>query len=210
LGLAAEAKEEYTRVAELLEESLALFQSIGAARGRHWVLLELGRVVLAQVDSERARVLMGESLRLCREAWTVREIARCLEGLASVAATTGRAARAASLFGAAVALRERIDLPPYHSDRTASAHGLAAARDQLDDEAFAQGWDEGRTMPLEQANVDAEELVGPVAPSATKGLPGAPESGPRSVPSEPMGAAGDSRQRTELSLKLRVAPPQAW
>jgi hypothetical protein len=50
---------------------------------------------------ERARTLIGESLRLCRDAGMMRQIALCLHALAGVAVATGEPTQAATLFASA-------------------------------------------------------------------------------------------------------------
>ncbi len=69
-----------------------------------------------------------------------------LLGLAGVASAQGQAARAARLFGAAGG-----DPPPIPAHRHEWERNMAAVRAQLDEEAFAAAWAEGRAMALEQA-----------------------------------------------------------
>jgi DNA-binding NarL/FixJ family response regulator len=65
----------------------------------------------------------------------------------------GRIARAARLWGAEVALLEKIEAAVYTYVPGRSLHRsrVADARSQLDEEAFAAAWAEGRTMTAEQA-----------------------------------------------------------
>ncbi len=78
-------------------------------------------------------------------------IPNCLEGLAEGARVQGDLGRAARLFGAAEALRLAIGVPLPPVDRAIYEHQVTAARAQIDAAAFAQAWEEGRAMPLEQA-----------------------------------------------------------
>ena len=61
--------------------------------------------------------------------------------------------RAARLWGAEEALLERMEAAVYTyvPDRSLHRSQVAAARSQLDEEAFEEAWREGRTMPFEQA-----------------------------------------------------------
>jgi non-specific serine/threonine protein kinase len=160
LGLVAEANDDYLRASEFLEESLTRWLAMGASRGPHWSFLELGRVVLARGDIERARSLMRESLRLCVAVWHRREIARCLEGFAILAASTGQPARAVQLFGAAEKLREVSSLPALPNDRKVFARALDMLHEALADDAFAAAWDAGRCLPVDDAIATAQELGG--------------------------------------------------
>ncbi len=119
------------------------------------MLLELGRVAHARGDDTRAASLCRESLVLSRKLDNKSHIAFCLAALAGVIQSSGQAARAARLSGAAERLLHSLDavLDPggsleYDSD-------LAGARAQLDEAAFTTAWQEGRMMTLEEAVMEA-------------------------------------------------------
>ncbi len=80
-------------------------------------------------------------------------VAYCLEGLAAIVASEGRLAWAARLWGAAEALLETIEVTayPYAPDRSLYQRQVAAARAQLDAQAWVEAWAEGRAMSFEQA-----------------------------------------------------------
>ncbi len=91
----------------------------------------------------------SELLAPLRDTWP---IAYTLAWLAGVAATGGRALRAARLFGAAQPLREATGATiQFEPDRILHEQQFAAARAQLDPATFAAAWEEGRAMGLEQA-----------------------------------------------------------
>ena len=87
LGWSQRRKQDYAGAQAFLEERLALWQAVGANRGRHCSLLDLGRVVRAQGDIARACALMVESLHLCHQAANQRGIAHCFERTAGLAVT---------------------------------------------------------------------------------------------------------------------------
>lgn len=74
-----------------------------------------------------------------------------LEGLASVVATQGALRWAVQLWGAAEALREAMDVPRLPVDRVGYECAVAAAREQLGEEAFYAAWSEGHAITPEQA-----------------------------------------------------------
>jgi tetratricopeptide (TPR) repeat protein len=171
LGNVAAAQGEYARAAKLLEESLVQWQTIDADYGRHWILLSLGLLVHRQGDVERARALMGESLQLCRQSGDRPSMAKCLDELAGVAATTGQPARAVRLLAASDALRELIGAPRQPTDRTPYERTLAVACAELGVDECARAAAEGRAVRLEDAIADAEALATPsfvVAVGATR------------------------------------------
>jgi len=67
--------------------------------------------------------------------------------------------QAARLWGAAACLRESIgrNLPPF--GREAYAHDVSEVRAALGDAVFEAAWKAGRSMPLEQAFIEAQGVV---------------------------------------------------
>jgi hypothetical protein len=135
-----------------LEESLTLFQELGYTLGVEETLISLGRVAHAQGDSVQAARHFTKSLVPMSESrFGLNAISDCLDGLAAVAGTQGQPERAARLFGAAEALRQRVNValqPAYHA---AYKRDVAAAGAQLNDATFAAAWAAGQAMSLEQA-----------------------------------------------------------
>ncbi len=95
-------------------------------------------------------------------------MAWCLEGLAGVAAARKQPVRAARLFGTTEALREEIEAPRPAAYWADYERRVAVARGQLDEEAFAEAWDQRRAMTPEQAL--AEEETAPKQATYPAGL----------------------------------------
>ena len=100
---------EHERAMTLFEEAAALSRErkhrsmlVHAIDNWGWAAL------LLRGDYERAKVMYEESLVLCRELGEKVIASERLEGLACLSAAEGEAERAASLFGAAEALREAV------------------------------------------------------------------------------------------------------
>jgi hypothetical protein len=110
-------------------------------------------VAQAEHDHERAKGLYGEGLVFATEAGNETNVAYCLEGLAALAASEGSLARGARLWGAAEALREKIEVTAYiyAPDRSVHQGQVSAARARLDEAAWQAAWAEGRAMSPEQA-----------------------------------------------------------
>ena len=102
-------------------------------------------------DYLRSASLLGESLATSRELGDGEGVAMYLAGLAGIAGVEGQPERAARLFGAAQALYERIGRAVDRSDRAGYDPNISGVRAQLNDEALAAAWAEGRSMTLEQA-----------------------------------------------------------
>ena len=134
----------------LLQESLMVFEDSVGSRGVAEVRLEQGRVAHAQGAEAHALALCRESLDRSRKLDNRTQIAFCLT-LAGEIQAAGDAARAARLFGAAEMLLQSLDAALDPSGPLGYDGNLADTRARLGEEAFAKAWQEGRTMPLEQA-----------------------------------------------------------
>jgi predicted ATPase/class 3 adenylate cyclase/Tfp pilus assembly protein PilF len=157
LGVVALYRGDYAQAAALCTEGLAFFRELGNKRGIAAALANLGRAALYQSDYARARALQTESLTLFQQLGDQGGIAECLEALAGAAGAQGQPLRAARLFGAAEALREKIGVPLSPADRPTYDRTVAAARAQLDASAFTTAWTAGRALTMEQAVSEALE-----------------------------------------------------
>ncbi len=151
LGYLGLAQGDMVRARRLLEQALVRLREQGIMWGIYRALLALGFIMLEQDHLARAAELYHEGLTLQRQLRFQQHSADGLEGLAGVAVAQGQPERAARLLGAAEALRESIATPRWHVYQTNYERTLAAARAQLDDEAWAAAWAVGRAMSLEQA-----------------------------------------------------------
>ena len=155
LGRMALRQGDDTGARAYCEEALAVARATGDELFIAEALAELGTVALHVGDSGQATALYQQSLALI---WTrgYREcIAEDLAGLAAASSLLGQPERAARLFGAVEALREvsGIRLAPLpRADYDRAVEGIRA---HLDEATFAQAWEKGRAMPLEQAIAEA-------------------------------------------------------
>jgi predicted ATPase/DNA-binding CsgD family transcriptional regulator len=151
LGMVALQQEDVETTRLHLEESLALNKEMGDQWGVAWVLSILARVEICKGDHAAALALFEESLEIARKTGSKLNIAICMEGMASILAVKRELARAAFLWGAAEALRESIGAPIWPVERASYDLSVASTRTLLGERAFGTAWDDGRTMPLEQA-----------------------------------------------------------
>ena len=153
LAVAWRNQGDHGHAKRLAERGLALSREAGERQTISVALYTLATLVQAEQDRERARDLFEEALKLSAELGNEADVAQCLEGLASIAAADGRMVRAARLWGAEEALLEKIEgaLYTYVPDRSLHQSEIAAARVQLEGEAFEAALAEGRQMTLEEA-----------------------------------------------------------
>ena len=83
----------------------------------------------------------------------------CLAAVAGLAAAEGQPDSAARLFGAAECARQTVGITMDGADRVAHDAYVALVRSQLDEQAFASAWAEGRGMNLDQAANDALTML---------------------------------------------------
>jgi predicted ATPase/class 3 adenylate cyclase len=136
-----------------LEESLALCRELGDRRSAAMALFVLGLTELTRGNLGRGAALLEEGAQISRELGDRLGAPYFAEGLAKLSALRSRPVRAARLWGAAEALREREGLSLSKFDRANSGYerDLALVRSALDEATFDAAWAEGRAMSFEQA-----------------------------------------------------------
>ena len=155
LGRVALRQGDDTRASAYCEEALSVARETGDELLIAEALAQLGTVALHRGDARQATARYQQSLALI---WTrgYREyIAEDLAGLAAAAGLLGQPERAACLFGAVEALREVSGIQLSPLPPTDYARTLEGIRAHLDEATFAQAWEKGRAMPLEQAIAEA-------------------------------------------------------
>jgi tetratricopeptide (TPR) repeat protein len=151
LGLKAWARGEYEQALKQLQEGLALYREVDNRRGIARMLGRQGLVEYSRQDYARAAALCRESLALYRAAGDAWEIGRYLWILAAAAFGQGQPERAARLFAAAAAVRERLGARLPRVVRSTHDGAIAAVRATLGEPAFALAWAEGQALTPDAA-----------------------------------------------------------
>src|SRR5215207_7253833 len=166
------SRRNHERAIELVEKSLNLYQELGDMRGIAQSFTMMWVSALQQGKYQWAATLLKKDLRVLQELRDKVGTSYALLGSAVVATSEEQPACAARLWGAAEALREVIGLPltPFARAMCRYESHLAAARSQLDEEAWEAAWAEGRQMTPEQAVEYAlsDEKSAPGAPSVSE------------------------------------------
>jgi predicted ATPase/DNA-binding XRE family transcriptional regulator len=149
LGWALQELGDHAQATDLFTESLDLAQRLAWSRGMANNLSNLALMALYRGDYVKAGDLFVDCLAAFHELGDRRGLAEGLEGLAGVAGARSQPQDAARLFGLASALRESVGAPLLPTDRSRYESMLAAAREQLDDEAWDRAWDKGRASRLD-------------------------------------------------------------
>jgi len=135
----------------ILEEGVMIFQRLGDKHGLGRCLHDLGKAAARQGNYELAHGRFEESALLLRELGDRRNLVKCVEGLAGIAVTHEQMERAARLFGASEAAREKLGTPLPASYRPNYEHAIAALAAEVDEQQMEKWWNEGRAMTMEQA-----------------------------------------------------------
>ncbi|MGW4892786.1 ATP-binding protein [Kitasatospora sp. NPDC004240] len=139
-----------------IERGLAAARARGDRLAIYVALFNLSQARAAQGEHERARAHLEEGIRLSEQTRDLANLAYFLDALAVAEDTEapeadGRAARVATLLGAARALRESVGFGVYayyRPDEALRKAAAARARDALGEDAFADALDGGRALTL--------------------------------------------------------------
>ena len=151
LGLAATEAGDLTTARARQDEALRLAQEIGDRRLETYALTHRALACRADGDYPAARTFHQRSLQLAQALGEPHIIAENLEELASVEAADANPGLAARLLGAAQALRERLNEPIPGPGLARHNQVIANLRRALGDEQYQAAWDQGRSMPEQQA-----------------------------------------------------------
>jgi DNA-binding NarL/FixJ family response regulator len=132
------------------EQALTQMRRLGDKRGMGVACSSLARIAKTS-DPSRSAVYHGEALGYRWDIGDRRGIAEDLEGLAALAASRGRAKRAAELIAVATAIRQQIGSPVAAKYRAVVEETTVSARQALGSTAFSAAWSAGQLMTLERA-----------------------------------------------------------
>lgn len=153
LGDLALIEGETAAARPLFEESLAIVRQLGNKHGVSVNLICLGAVAYGEGDDKAARSHYTEALAAAQELGQKILISYSLDGFAALAVKRGDAEPAARLAGAAEHLRKSIGFEIDTSDRRFRDAYLAELRAALDEADFADAYEQGHKLKLEEAIV---------------------------------------------------------
>jgi hypothetical protein len=112
---------------------------------------EIGHVERHTGNLTKARLIYQETIKGWQELGNRSAIAHQLECFGFLAIADEEPQRAIKLFGAAEALREKIQSPMVDYERVEYDQSVAQLRTMLAETEFNDLWAEGRAMTMEQA-----------------------------------------------------------
>jgi predicted ATPase/class 3 adenylate cyclase len=151
MGAVAAFQGKYTEALAHYEEGERLFCQLGDRHMVNAMQSERAHIERQLGHYPQAIALYSKTLSVWQELGHVPALAHELECFAFIAAAQSQAHRAVCLLGAAEALRERINSPMRASERAEYDQNVTALQAQMDPQAFAVAWAEGRALTLEGA-----------------------------------------------------------
>jgi predicted ATPase/DNA-binding SARP family transcriptional activator len=148
-AIVARCQKDYPRALLLLEQSAAPLREQGEPLFLNYCLGQRGIVLWRQGNLDAARSMLRESATVSLQMRDQSGVARWLEALAGVYSDAGELVWAATLCGAAEALRESIGAPLEPYERVDYDRSLDAIRSRLENTSFEKARAIGNTMPIE-------------------------------------------------------------
>ena len=140
-------------------ESLEFDRLNGNRSGMCLRFHNLGYVALHRDRTSEAAEMFFTGLELARDLKDLDAVAACLEGIGAVEAVAGEARRAMRLFGAADALRVKLNVPIDIADQPEHDRYFAQATMHLARDSAAMEWQSGRNMSVDAAINEATCVV---------------------------------------------------
>jgi predicted ATPase/class 3 adenylate cyclase len=148
---AASERGDLVTARQKFEEAAAAFRSLGNRRLVMACLSEVAHALRRHGQLEEALRYYRETLGGWQELGHRSAVAHQLECFGLIAVVQGQTQRAATLFGAAEALRAAIDTPMMPAERAEYDQAVTRLRGQMDADALGEAMAEGRVLSLEQA-----------------------------------------------------------
>jgi predicted ATPase/class 3 adenylate cyclase len=133
------------------EEGLRIFIQLRHAGFENVMRAELGHIARVQGNTSEAVKTYRETILYFQDMGNRPAVAHQLECFGFLAITAEEPQRAATLFGAADGLRERIDSQMTQYERIEFDQSVARLRTMLPEAEFNALWAEGKSMTMEQA-----------------------------------------------------------
>jgi predicted ATPase/class 3 adenylate cyclase len=151
MGMDERMRGNYDTAKKIFEEGREAFRHIHSKYFMQVMSSELGHVERQKGNLTQARLIYQETIKGWQDLGNRSAVAHELECFAFLAIHDEEPQRTAKLFGAAEAVRERIQAPMTDYERIEYDQSVAQLRAMLSETEFKALWAEGRSMTMEQA-----------------------------------------------------------
>ena len=150
LGYCALQRGEMQDARSTFEEAVGFLRDAGEIWGLAILLSDLAALRVLEHQYEDANVKATEALALCRSLRDRRGAGWCLQTLAMIDTTAGRARQAAWLYGAADALLRSVGATGQVTFSRVQDRYLSVSREALGPAAFSDAFEAGQRMSLQR------------------------------------------------------------
>jgi tetratricopeptide (TPR) repeat protein len=151
MGMEESVQGNYEVAKQLFEDGLKIFRRLRNRNFQTVLTSELGHIARRTEDINQAKNIYKETLRTWQDLGNRAAISHQLECFGFLAIAEEEPQRAIKLFGAADALREKIQAMMTDYERAEYEPAVAQARSFLTEEKFNSLWAEGRAITIEEA-----------------------------------------------------------
>ncbi len=151
MGFDESTRGNYEAAQKIYEDGLRIFNDIGNMNFQLAMRSELGHIERHTGNLSQAKAIYLETIKGWQESGNRSALAHQLECFGFLAIADEEPQRAARLFGAAEALRERIGSPMRDQERVEYDLSVAQLRSMLSEAEFNALWAEGQALAMEQA-----------------------------------------------------------
>ena len=151
MGMIESIQGNYDSAKQIFEEGLKVFRRLQNKYFQTALKSELGHVARHSGDVRQAKKIYHETLREWKDLGNRAAIAHQLECFAFLAIVDEEPQRAIKLFGAAEALRQRVQASMTEPERVEYNQAIPGLQSMLPETEFTALWMEGKTMTIDQA-----------------------------------------------------------
>jgi hypothetical protein len=151
MAMGAKYRGEYAEARARFAACAPRFRDLGDRHRINMVKSELAHLDRLEGQLAKAEAVYRETILEWKRLGHRAAIAHQLECFATLAQAGEQPERAARLFGAAEALREKIGIAMTPVERVEYDALIASLRAGMHDGAFSSSWSDGRTLSMEQA-----------------------------------------------------------
>jgi hypothetical protein len=151
LGMMAKFKGDYVEARRRFAACDPLFREMRDMHRVNMIRSELAHIERYEGQHEQAKAAYKETIVEWKRIGHRAAIAHQLECFGSVAKVEEQGQRAARLFGAAEALREKIDIPMTAMEHMEYEREISDLKAGMDEKVFTSAWAEGRALTMDQA-----------------------------------------------------------
>jgi len=151
LGNIAIALKDFETAREKFNLAMQIMQELGSKRNVAMIQSDLAHILRYEGKYPEAMASYRGTIREWQRIGHRAAVAHQLESVAFISKALEQTSKALRLFGAAEALREKIEIDMTSQEREAYEREIADFKANIDKNELASLWTEGRSMTMEEA-----------------------------------------------------------